>query len=232
MSFEAFEIAPAGLRSTKESLILAAERLFGNHGVDGVSLRQIVAAAGAANNSAVQYHFGSKGGLVQAILEYRVPQLMRRRRLLAASDPGSGLRSCMETYLVPLLELAETEGCHYLTFLEQLQGLPLRSHPFGRLPAGIQKSHADFVAEAAGYLGGIPEQLRVRRVDQASTTVLHAGAYRERARRNGITPLPFWLQVNELFDGVLGLLEAPVSEATLAALAAQDSQPSLAAVSS
>lgn len=230
MSFQPSEIATAGVRSTKESLILAAERLFGNHGVDGVSLRQIVAEAGAANNSAVQYHFGSKDGLVQAILEYRIPQLMQRRRLLAARYGSSDLRTCVEVYLMPLLELAETDGSNYLTFLEQLQGGPLESHPFSRLPASIQKSHADFEAEAASYLPQVPAQVRHRRIDEAGTMCLHAGAYRERARRRGLTPLPFWLHVCELFDGILGMLTAPVSEATLAALGSLDVPAPLAGV--
>ena len=134
MSFQPSEIATAGVRSTKESLILAAERLFGNHGVDGVSLRQIVAEAGAANNSAVQYHFGSKDGLVQAILEYRIPQLMQRRRLLAARYGSSDLRSAWRSICAPARaggdrrqQLPDLPGT--------AAGRPLESHPFSRLPA-------------------------------------------------------------------------------------------------
>lgn len=56
-------------------LILAAERLFGQHGIDNVSLRQIVAAAGQANNYAVQHHFGSKEGLIEAIFTVRMAVL-------------------------------------------------------------------------------------------------------------------------------------------------------------
>ena len=61
--------------STKEQIVLAAERLFAEHGIDGVSLRQIGVAAGNGNNSAVQYHFGTKDRLVQAVFEYRLPRL-------------------------------------------------------------------------------------------------------------------------------------------------------------
>jgi AcrR family transcriptional regulator len=53
----------------KEQIVLAAERLFAERGLDGVSLREIGAAVGNANNSAVQYHFGSKDQLVRAIFE-------------------------------------------------------------------------------------------------------------------------------------------------------------------
>ena len=61
--------------STKEQILLAAERLIADHGVDGVSMRQIGSAVGSGNNSAVLYHFGSKEKLVQAIFEYRLPRL-------------------------------------------------------------------------------------------------------------------------------------------------------------
>ena len=53
-------------------LVLAAERLFALHGIDGVSLRQIASEAGSANNSAVHYHFGSKEGLIGAIFRLSV----------------------------------------------------------------------------------------------------------------------------------------------------------------
>ncbi|HEX4216826.1 MAG TPA: TetR family transcriptional regulator, partial [Acidimicrobiales bacterium] len=88
--------APPTASSTREQLVLAAERLFAVQGIDGVSLRKIGAEAGNANNSAVRYHFGSKQGLLQAILEYRLPGLNRRRQLLATQARPDDLRSCLE----------------------------------------------------------------------------------------------------------------------------------------
>ncbi len=55
----------------REQMILAAERLIAERGIDAVSLREIGATAGQRNNSAAQYHFGTKEGLVAAIYEYR-----------------------------------------------------------------------------------------------------------------------------------------------------------------
>ncbi len=214
MSPRRVDRAPAAVQSTRESLILAAERLFGRYGVEGVSLRQIAAEAGAANNSAVHYHFGSKESLIQAIFEYRLPQLMHRRTLLAVQrEPG--LRGCMEQYLVPLVEMAELDDCSYLTFLEQLQGSSFEDHPFSRLPRSLQGPHDAFMRETVSLLKGIPVPVRVRRVNQASTMCLHTSADRERAHRLGATPLPFALHVSELFDAIVGLLLAPVSKATL-----------------
>jgi 3alpha(or 20beta)-hydroxysteroid dehydrogenase len=52
---------------TREKLIRAAEELFAARGVDGARLREIVALAGQSNPSAVQYHFGSRAGLLDAV---------------------------------------------------------------------------------------------------------------------------------------------------------------------
>src|SRR3546814_6660333 len=52
-------------------ILQAAEDCFGEHGIDAVSLRQIAIAAGQGNTAAVQYHFGSKEGLLEAIFQHR-----------------------------------------------------------------------------------------------------------------------------------------------------------------
>jgi AcrR family transcriptional regulator len=57
--------------ATRELLLDTAERLFIAHGYDEVSVRSINAAAGV-NPGAIHYHFGSKQGLVIALLEARV----------------------------------------------------------------------------------------------------------------------------------------------------------------
>ena len=45
----------------RERIIVAAERLIAERGID-VPLRDIAVAADQRNNSAVQYHFGSRDG--------------------------------------------------------------------------------------------------------------------------------------------------------------------------
>ena len=87
--------------SVREQIVRTAERLFAERGVDGVSLRQVSVEVGNGNNSAVQYHFGSKERLVQAIFEYRVPYLHERRRTLIALLRPADLRSWVECYLLP-----------------------------------------------------------------------------------------------------------------------------------
>ncbi|MGC7299776.1 TetR family transcriptional regulator, partial [Mycobacteroides abscessus subsp. massiliense] len=64
--------------STDQRLLNAAERLFAERGVDAVSLRAIMAAAGT-NVASVHYHFGSKERLIEALLDRYLDQIEKRR---------------------------------------------------------------------------------------------------------------------------------------------------------
>ena len=64
---------------TRRALIAAAEALFGDHGIEHVTVRQIAAAIGSANNNVVSYHFGGKDALIEAIFDWRLPELDRQR---------------------------------------------------------------------------------------------------------------------------------------------------------
>lgn len=60
-------VNPEEFDETKIRLILVGEALFAERSIESVSLREIAVGAGNRNNNAVQYHFGDKDGLVQAI---------------------------------------------------------------------------------------------------------------------------------------------------------------------
>ena len=51
------------------AIMRAAEQMFAERGLDGVSLREITRAVGARNTSATQYHFGDRKGLLRAIVD-------------------------------------------------------------------------------------------------------------------------------------------------------------------
>lgn len=74
--------AAADLTSTRTKLMLATEKLVAEHGVEGVSVRDIAREAGT-NLSAIDYHFGAKIKLVLATLEWRgIQGAQMRERLL------------------------------------------------------------------------------------------------------------------------------------------------------
>ena len=59
----------AGASLTRDRLIREALKLLAREGLNGVSLRRIVKASGAANSSALLYHFGSREALVREIAQ-------------------------------------------------------------------------------------------------------------------------------------------------------------------
>jgi AcrR family transcriptional regulator len=57
--------------STRESILLTAERLFAEFGIAAISFKDISVAAGQKNNGVIQYHFGDRENLIQQIIAYR-----------------------------------------------------------------------------------------------------------------------------------------------------------------
>lgn len=198
--------------ATALHLLLAAERLFAEHGLAGVSLRQISIEAGSSNNSAIQYHFGSKDDLLRAIFAYRISDLMHRRALLRARAHPDDLRAQVEAHILPLIELAESPDSSYVSFIEQLQ----RS---GQADVFLQQSDAvrsreEFASGMQQLLQHIPEPVRSMRIQQAQDLAVHLAAERERAIRRNDTLTPFALFVSGVVDGLAGFLAAPASAET------------------
>ncbi len=110
---------------TTERILDAAEALFMEHGFEATSLRAITAAA-AVNLAAVNYHFGSKEELFQAVLTRRLdPMNQERVDLLtrleedAAPDPLPCDR-ILTAMFIPALKLArdpERGGNDFLRLL-------------------------------------------------------------------------------------------------------------------
>jgi AcrR family transcriptional regulator len=145
----------------RERLILTAEALFAKGGIDGVSLREIAAKAGQGNHNAVQYHFGSRTGLVHAVFDYRMLQMEPpRQKMLAAAEAAGTLkdaRTIIEIIFLPQLALLDTHWNHsYSNFLCQylLRNTGTKFGDFGTpLPAALDKTLAllrqrlDFLSE-------------------------------------------------------------------------------------
>jgi AcrR family transcriptional regulator len=111
---------------TRRRLVASAERLFGEHGIDGVSLRAINADA-EVGPAAVHYHFGSKGGLVEAVVRERaIPVLDRVREhieYLAARPQPASAQELVEVIAGPYLELLASHpvgGLRWVKIVAQL----------------------------------------------------------------------------------------------------------------
>jgi AcrR family transcriptional regulator len=79
--------------STKDRILEVAERLFAERGLDGTSMRHITEAAGV-NLASVNYHFGSKDGLIAAVFQrHLVPLNQARLAMLDAVETEAGSRA-------------------------------------------------------------------------------------------------------------------------------------------
>jgi AcrR family transcriptional regulator len=198
--------------SARADLIDTAERLFAERGIAAVPLREIGAAAGQRNNSAAQYHFGTRDGLVDAIFDTRMAPIDQHRRAildeLEASDSLGDVRALCEAFVHPLAaSLLSRDGeSWYARFLAQVvldpefELLARRRHP---VTAGLRRV-IDLLDHA---LPDVPVELRGHRLQLASTLVVHALADRERTPG----PAPALLAA-ELVDAMVAILTAPVSE--------------------
>ena len=173
---------------TREKLIRAAEEVFSAQGVDGAQLRDIVARAGQGNPSAVQYHFGSRSGLLDAVMagrRLRTEQVLAPL-LAAAPDELGALITVLVT--AEASELRTDRGRRCLRISAQL------SHESGvrsRTPHPTLAGTASWrlIERVEGCLAALPEPLRLERLDLALTVVGGAMADRARQYLDGSEPL-------------------------------------------
>src|SRR5215510_3451507 len=99
---------------TADRLISAAEQLFAQHGIDGISLREINRAAGARNGSALQYHFRDRNGLLKAVMAKHHRDVEARRHAMLDAYEADGrpdLRALAGALVRPLAaKLGDPDG--------------------------------------------------------------------------------------------------------------------------
>ena len=102
-------------KDTKEIILDKAEELFAAKGYKGTSLRMITTAA-EVNLAAVNYHFGSKEGLVAAVISRRIVPLNDQRcqrlaQVLTKADSAGTkprLSEVLMAFIEPTLLLPES----------------------------------------------------------------------------------------------------------------------------
>lgn len=111
---------PKDPSTTREQLLDAAERFMAEHGPEGVSMREISVRARQGNNNAAQYHFGSREGIIEAVLDRRMRPIDARRNEMIAELPSSPtLTELIRAVVVPLAEASQRHP-YYIGFFAQL----------------------------------------------------------------------------------------------------------------
>jgi len=163
---------------SKQRLMLAAIKLFAEQGIDGVSLRMINREAGAKNNSALHYHFGSKLGLVEAVVEFIQDWFEEAREdaLSAVEAKGDDLqvRDILEAFIAPYLQLVENEswGYHAVRFLArmELEGGPAIHATLNRFATNSLTRFKKLLSKA---LPEVPRKLLMQRWNFCITSIIH-----------------------------------------------------------
>jgi AcrR family transcriptional regulator len=168
------------LSEAKLRLIEAAEILFADKGFETVSIRDITTAA-KANVAAINYHFGSRDGLVNAILSrYIVPVNDERLLRLDQAERSHGskplpIEQIVDAFARPLVtqvrksELSERLFFKLLgrSFAQQNQGLP------PELEAQFSVLINRFVKALAKTLPGLTQEELVWRFHFAAGAMIH-----------------------------------------------------------
>lgn len=213
MALHAHGVRANRANASRESILLAAERLFAEHGITAVSNRQISDAARQGNNSAVGYHFGTKKDLVLAVTRrHQAPIEGLRSKMLAETVGSAHVRDWVACLVHPLTEHLEFLGtptwfarfsAQMLTdpqFLPAVKQEALEDHTLRKVLEGLETSRPD-----------LPAEVRAEREDMVRQLLMHTCAERERALAEGRpTPRASWSDAaTGLVDAITGLWLAP-----------------------
>jgi len=153
--------------STREALIAAAEHLFGTKGIDRASTREILELAGQKNQSALQYHFKDRAGLIWAVIDARLVKIEKRRAAMLEKMPPRGKETAeqiMDAFIRPLTEvvLEDEQGSAYVQFIAQSAHRP-QGEPLATINSGNYPALSELAARIEGKLEHIAPEERVLR---------------------------------------------------------------------
>lgn len=200
------------------ALILAAERLFAERGIEGVALRHVNQAANQKNMSAAHYHFGSRDGLIRAVLMYRWSNLDKRRRdFLNRKTDARDIRFYLEAFVNPLIEQLKPreEGNYYIRFMQQYERYT-GDYEFAKelSPAGVE-----IYSNLERLICYVPEEVRRLRIGYL-INMIHSvlAVAEERLDRREISHAEIELIAANAIDMFANALTAPLSAETLGLL--------------
>lgn len=167
-------VTKTGVSSTKTRLLDVAEHLFLRDGL-GVSVRDITDAAGQ-NGAAVHYYFGSRDGLVGAVIARRAGDLAARRRaaleaLRRAPEPPT-IREVIRALVFAYVGLVDAEGPDAQRWIDLMHALWLDRSPALDFMAQYADQDHDWEHLARGALPHLPDDVFAARLALAIETVI------------------------------------------------------------
>ena len=164
----------------KLRLVEAAEPLFSDNGFDGVSVRDVTQAA-AANVAAVNYHFGSREGLVEVVMARNLEPIQEQRlaRLEAAegrwANQAVPLEEVVDAFVRPLVTQVEKSQLPEESYF-RLIGRILERDSRG-MPSEIESRTSDlndrFIRSISKILPMVAEEDLVWRLHFVTGAMIH-----------------------------------------------------------
>jgi AcrR family transcriptional regulator len=209
------EMPPSSRReqaeTTRALLLHTAERLYAERGLAQVSNRQIVDAAGQANNSALTYHVGTRTNLIHAIMRSHAEPIARLTQQMVeqsreSADPGDHVASLVLPYTRHLADLGNPSW--FARFTAQVSTDPaLADTARAEL---LQTPHfQEALAAVWVHAPGLPTADLALRSQTMRLAIIHTCAEQERVAAETSTPADWELVGRALIDAVTGLLLAP-----------------------
>src|SRR6185312_13024603 len=205
----------------KQALLDAAAVLMDERGVDNVTLQDISQASGHRNRSAVQYHFGSRAAVIQAVISQTMDPVDAERNILLDHLEATGTtlttRGVLEVVVRPLARQLHTpEGRRYFRI-----GAQLINHPRFMIDAGQAVTVNTSIARCAAYilpsLDHLPAPVVAERTSQVTGFIIRACGDQARLIDSDPPPRPV-LSVEDftvnLVDTIMAIVQAPTSVAS------------------
>ena len=205
---------------TREALMRAAEKLIASKGLENITIREIVDAAGQKNESALQYHFQNLTGLVRAIHAVRDKQIHAMRAIqiekLGEKTVEPTLRDVCKLMVEPAFLLAKSKPDfrqYVKAFGHEIALTDQSALKFVRRQGGDTDAEINRLLRSA--LPGLNDAAFDRRLDSAVRFVA-SSMYHEARQPNAFRGDQAELFFGSLIDSLVGLLGAPESAETKA----------------
>ena len=200
--------------ATRAVLIVEGERLFSERGIASVTLKEVAHAAGQRNNTAIQYHFGNKEGLLRAITvqRARVTEETRSELLARAARSPSGytVENLVAAMVLPLAANLDP-GDNYLRFQSRLVEERGGFQEVGDDLPGAMRAIPDLLDQICP---DIPSALIRHRFGNALISVIHTLARYQGLVNRGTLESPAAMLVDDLISVTsAGLTARPATSA-------------------
>jgi len=196
---------------TRQTMMQTAGKLFAKNGIENVTVRAIVEASGQKNESALQYHFGSRQGLIREIHKFWSAAILKKR-VAVISELGlpTTLRDIVVIMFTPSFLLA-TEDPAYRRYVKAfgpeivLSELPAIS----QIPA---REGAKRLVEVLQHtLPDLTEETLGQRLDWA-IRIASISIAQQASQKNAFKGEVAKLAYIRTIDAMAGILGADVSE--------------------